>query len=163
VFGHAKGIEEFLCDEKGAEGDAAAEWLAEDEDVGADAGTGKGEPLSGAAEAALDLVEDEEGVELVGKAARLGEELAGAEVDSALAQDGFDEDGAGGLGDGCAEGSEVIAIDELDAGEAGAEVYAVLILSGDGERTEGAAVIGATQGYEAVLLDAAGLASVSAR
>ncbi len=151
VLGHAEGVEELLVDDESAEGDAAAEGLAEDQGVGLNSGAGVGEPVSGTAEATLNLVEDEESVVLVGEAACLDEEGIVDDVDSAFAEDGLDENGGSGVGDRGTKLLEVVAVDEGDVGKAGAEVEAVLVLSGDGERAVGAAVVGVTQCDDAVL------------
>ena len=96
-------MEELVLDEDGAQGEAAAEGLAQDEDVGTHLAVFKGEPASGAAQSALDLVEDQQGVVEVGEAACLCEKGGGALVHTALAEQRLDEDGAGVVVDGCGE------------------------------------------------------------
>ena len=142
MLGHAEGVEEVFVDQEGAEGDTTAERFAEDESVGLDAGAGVGEPIAGAPEAALDFVEDEEGVVLVGEAAGFDEERIVEDVDAAFAKDGLDEDGGRLVGDSRAKLLEVVAVDEGDVGEAGTEVEAIFFLAGDGERSVGTAVVG---------------------
>ena len=61
--------------EDGAERQAAAERLGQRDDVGDDAALLEGEERSGAPEAALDLVEDQDRAGAVGDAARGGEEF----------------------------------------------------------------------------------------
>ena len=151
VFCQAEGVEELFVDYEGAEGDAAAEGFAEDEGVGLNAGAGVGEPVARAAETALDLVEDEEGAVLVCDATGFDEECVVDDVNSTFTEDWLDKNGGGFVGDGGAKLVEVVAVDKGNVREAGAEVEAVFRLPGDGERTVRAAVVGVSQGNDAVL------------
>ena len=151
VPGHAKGVEEIFGDEDGAERETSAEGFAEDDDVGANAAGLGGEPVAGAAEAALDLVEDEHSAVAGREAARGREKGRRALVDAAFPEQGLEEDGAGVLVDGGFELGDVVAVDKGDAREAGAEVGLVLLLAGDGERTKGAAMVGGAKGDDAML------------
>jgi hypothetical protein len=67
VLCNAERVEELFVDQQSAQRNPAAEWLAQDQSVGLDAGARKGEPLAGAAEAGLNLVEDQQSAELVGE------------------------------------------------------------------------------------------------
>ena len=84
-----------------------------------------GEPAARAAEAALDLVEDEDGTMSGGEAARGLEKVGAALVDAAFAEERLEQYGAGVFVDGGLELGEVVAIDKADAGEAGAEVFLI--------------------------------------
>ena len=78
-----------------AERQSAAERLGERDDVGDDAALLEREERSGAPEAALDLVEDQDRAGAVGDAARGGEEVVRERDDAALAHDRLEEDRAG--------------------------------------------------------------------
>src|SRR3954452_17524458 len=83
-----------FADEDGAEGQAAAERLGEGDDVRDDAALLEGEERGGAPEAALDLVEDQDGAGAVGELPCGGEELVCERDDAALAHDRLEDDGA---------------------------------------------------------------------
>ena len=163
VFGHTEGVEELFVDHERAEGDAAAEGLAQDESVGLNAGAGVGEPVARSTEAALDLVEDEESVVLVGDATGFDEEGVVDDMNAALAKDRLEENSSGRVGNGGTKLLEVVAVDEGDVREAGAKVETVLLLPGDRERAVGAAVVGVSQGDDAVLGVMEVLAGMGAR
>ena len=75
--------------------EAAGEGLADRDAVGADPLVLEGEELPGAAEARLDLVEDQEAVVPVGQLAQAPQVAVRRDDDAALALDRLDEDGAG--------------------------------------------------------------------
>ena len=113
---HAEAMKEFLADQQGGERDTAAEGLAEDEDVRSDSAGRIGEPVPGAAQTALDFVQDEQSASRISQFASGLQELRRENVDAALAEDRLKQDGAGVLVDRGAKFRNVIAIDKVDAG-----------------------------------------------
>jgi hypothetical protein len=91
--------------------EAAAEALREADDVGFEPGMLEAEPAAGAAEAGLDLVEDQERAALAAQSLRRVQELGGADVDAALALHRLDDDGGGRVSDRGIEGSNVVERD----------------------------------------------------
>ena len=75
------------------DGHAVAERLGHGDDVGLHAEVLEAEPLAGAAEAGLDLVDHEQDAPLVAQALDALEVLGGGRVDAALALHGFEQDG----------------------------------------------------------------------
>ena len=131
-----------------AHGNAVGDGLGEGGDVGEDAVVLVGEPFAGSAEAALDLVGEQEGAGGVAEFACGGEELSRDGVDAALALDGLDADGADFVGEFCAEVGYVVEADEFDAGHDGFEGLAILLLVRGGDRAHGAAVEAVFEGEE---------------
>ncbi len=130
--------------EHGTHGDAAGERLGQRGDVGPDAVVLVGEPLAGAAEAGLNLIDEQESAGGVAEGAARGEELLADRVDATLALDGLDADGAEFAavagGELLLEVVDVVEGDELDAGDQGIEGLAVLGFVGGRDRAHGAAM-----------------------
>src|SRR5208282_3615799 len=68
---------EMFFGEEGAERHAGGDWLGDGDDVGDDCEALEGEQFAGAAETALDLVENERGLMMVGQGAAGKEEFFG--------------------------------------------------------------------------------------
>ena len=102
----------------------------------------EGKDGSGAAKPALNFVENKRGLVLIGKRAALTEKFCGALQNSAFAENGLENDGAGVRLDGGAEGLDVVPFDKGDIIEQGLETLAILILPGEGHGTECPAMIG---------------------
>lgn len=101
------GVHDLGAGDAGGERVAGGEAFAEADDVGVEVEVFAGEEFAGAIEAGENLVEDEEGVELVAEVPEAFEEVWVSDAFSAAALDGFDEDGAGiALGEGFFDGGE---------------------------------------------------------
>ena len=129
--------------DEGADGHAAAEALGEGDGVGDDTRLLEGEPRPGAADAGLDLVEDEQGACLVGDLAGRLQVAGGGGEHAALPLHRLEDDGAGLVGDGGAQGVDVAPRDVADAGEQRLERLAVGLLVGERQRSGAAPVEGA--------------------
>src|SRR4028119_709339 len=98
--------------------------------------------MSGTSRARLDLVEDEDGAELVAEVAQALQETFGGNVHAALARDGLDQDGRS-LGAGHLPGGFEVTVRGVDhAWEHGSEACLEGWLGGGGEAAVGAAVEG---------------------
>ena len=91
--GHALG--RFRRRQAGADRKAAAERLGQRHDVGRDAGVLIGEQVAGAADAGLDLVEDQQQPVVVAQLAQGAQERVRHHPHAALAHDRLDQDGGG--------------------------------------------------------------------
>src|SRR4029077_20134040 len=130
VLAGAEGGAGVAAGPAGADGHAVAEGLGEGDDVGAHArGVLEPEPAAGAAEAGLDLVEDEEGFVLVAELADGGEGVGWWGLDAAFALDGFEEHGADPVVEGGGEGVGVAVGDVAEAGGEGLEDLLLLGLA----------------------------------
>ena len=126
-----------------AQRNAAGDRLGGDHDVGQNRRVEHliGEVRSGAADAALDFVEDQQRVVPIGQLARLAHVLGGHRKNAAFALHQFEHDGRGACRTPVASSAvDVVAGDEVNAGEERFEIAAVFFLAGDGEGAEGAAV-----------------------
>ncbi len=90
-------LRRLVGDEERADREPVREPLRERDGVRPDPGLLPGEEGAGAPDAALDLVQDQQGAVLVGEGAGGRQELGGRRVDPTLALDGLDQD-RGGLG-----------------------------------------------------------------
>jgi hypothetical protein len=150
-------VHDFVVGQERADGiEAAAQRLADDQAVGADAFPLVGEHLAGAAQAALDLVADQQHVVLLAEGRGLLEEALGRNDDAGLALNGLDDEGAGVRRDGRFESLGVAEGDDLEARGEGAEAVLVLVLGREAHDGRGAAVevVGADDDLGLVLLDA---------
>src|ERR1019366_4231153 len=106
-----RGGEMFFRQER-AERHSRSDWFGNGDDVGhytrRYAEALEGEHFAGAAEAALDLIEDERGLMLVGEGAAGAQEVFGAFKNSAFAKDGLEHDGASVGIDGGAQPFDVV-------------------------------------------------------
>ena len=128
----------------GADRDAAAEPLGDGDDVGV--GHRPGEPLAGAADAGLHLVEPEQRAVVAGDLAGGGEVRGGRDDHARLALDRFEDHGRGLVGDGLRECGLVAVRHEGDVAGQRLERRAVRLLRRQRERAHGAAVEGALGG-----------------
>ena len=128
----------------GADRDAAAQALGHGDDVGV--GHRSGEPLAGAADAGLHLVEPEQRAVVAGDLAGGGEVVGGRDDHARLALDRFEDDGRGLVGDGLRERGLVAVRHEGDVAGQRLERRAVRLLRRQRERAHGAAVEGALGG-----------------
>jgi len=125
--------------------DAAAEPLRQRHDVGHDAVPGVGEPLPGAADAGLHLVDDEQGAVRAGDLAGGGEVALGQRADPGLALDRLEHDRGDVVRHGRAQRLDVAERQVLDAAGQRLERLAVRRSVGQGERPQGASVEGALE------------------
>ena len=90
----------------------------------------EGEDFAGAAEAALDLIEDERGLVLVGERPAGAQEVFGTLEDAAFAKDGLQHDGASVRIDGGVQTLDVVLRHEGHVFEQRLKTFAVLVLAG---------------------------------
>ena len=129
----------------GADGDAAAEALRDRDEVGRGL-RAVGEPLAGASQAGLDLVEPQQRTGLGGDGAR-GRQIAGGRDDDAgLALDRLEHHGGRLVGDGGAERVDVGVRDEGDLARERLERRAVGLLGRQREGAHRATVEGTFRG-----------------
>ncbi len=145
--------------EEGAERHAGGDWLGDGDDVGDDCEALEGEQFAGAAETALDLVENERGLMMVGQGAAGKEEFFGTFEDSALAEDGFQHDGAGVGVDGGVERFNVVLRYKGHVFEHGLKAFAIFFLAGQRHGAESSSVVGTLQSDELRFGIAAGFVS----
>ncbi len=124
----------------GPDREATAQALGEGDDVGHDTVPQVRQPVTGAPDAALHLVEPQQCTVLVGDAARRGEVALGRHHDAGLALDRLQADGRGLVGHGGGECVGVAVRDEGDVTGQRLERLAVGGLRGQRERAHGAAV-----------------------
>ncbi|MCY1486270.1 hypothetical protein D9M68_199090 [compost metagenome] len=135
-----------------AEREAAADALGNGHDIRADARPLMGEKLAGAADAGLNLVEDQEQAEFVAEGAQFLHEFLGRGTDAALALDRLDQDRGGLLGDRILDGRDVAERNLVEPWGLWPETFNVLLLTTGGDRRDRAAVEGALEGDDVKLL-----------
>ena len=126
--------------------EAAADALGDRHDVGRDARPFIGEELAGAADAALDLVEDQQQAVLVAELAQAPQRLRREDADAALALHGLEQDRRGLGADQLLGGVDVVEGDLVEAFDLRAEAFEVFRLAAGGDRRQRAAVEGAFEG-----------------
>src|SRR5258708_4251302 len=99
-----------------------------------------GEEAAGTAEAALNLIGDEESAVLGGEGASAIPESLADRIDAAFTLDCFQEDSADGMVEFRVEIGEVIETHELRAGNDGREGQAILFRGGNADSAESAAM-----------------------
>src|SRR5262249_25413618 len=100
---------------------------------------------------ALDFVGNEQGAVLSGERTRAIPERFADWVDTALALDGFQHDGADGVVEFGFKVADVVEAHELDAGKGRREGQAILLRRSDAERTIGATVKRIVESEDAML------------
>ena len=105
--GNSRG--KFLAGQKCAQRQARRDRFGDGDDVRGHAECLEGKDRSGAAEAALDFVEDQRGAMTVGQDAALPQKVGRTFVDAALAENRLEHDGASLVVDGGAQCVEIIA------------------------------------------------------
>ncbi len=90
--------------------ESAAEALGQAHDVGLDAGVLDREPLAGAAESGLDLVDDQHRAALAADLLRGLQEVRRADVDAAFTLDHFEHDRGGLIGDRLVERRRIVEL-----------------------------------------------------
>src|SRR5204863_9331983 len=123
-----------------AERQSAAERLCEREDVGNDTALLEREERSGASEAALDLVEDQDRAEAIGETPRRGKIVVGQRNDAALAHHRLENDRVCLVADEGFERSDVVRRNELDSGNERLERRAIRLMTRQRQRPRCAAV-----------------------
>ena len=108
---------EFFSGQESAQGQARRDRFCDGDDVRGYAECLEGEDGAGAAEAALDFVEDQGGAMTVGQGAALAQKVGRTFVDAALAENRLEHDGASLVVDGGAQCAEIIARHKLDVFE----------------------------------------------
>jgi len=98
------------------------------------------EPLAGAADAGLDLIEEKQDFPFVAKGAQAGHEIGRGGNNPALALHGLAQNGDGGGRERRAHGIEVVELRQGEAGHEGLKSLLVLGLAGGGHGGEGPAV-----------------------
>src|ERR1700674_187661 len=154
---------ELFLDEKGAERDSRGDGLGDGDDVRSHAESLEGEDGSGAAEPALDLIENQRGTMAVGEGSAFFQKLHGTLVDSTFAEDGFEHDGASVVVHRGAQSFSVVARDKLHVLEQRLKTFAVFVLPGYGHGSETAAVIRAFERDQLALGGASGTVPGEAR
>lgn len=144
-------LRDRLRDDGCADGEPVAEGLGGGDDVrvGFPGKVGVCPELARAAEAALDFVVDEDGVDFGAFLAERDEEVCVCGVDPAFALDGLDDHAAGLRGDE-GEGGGVVEGGVGEAREERGEGGLVFWVGGGGEGAEGAPVEGVVEGEEVV-------------
>ncbi len=142
----------------GADGHAVAERLRERDHVGAHAVVLEAEPLAGATEAGLHLVDDQQQVALVAQPPHALEELDGGRVDPAFALHRLEEDRGHRRVDGRLERVEVVPRDVAEPLGQRLERLVLGRLARGVQGGQGAAVEGAVGADDLVLPVAAPLA-----
>jgi hypothetical protein len=127
-------------DERGNREQAAAQRLADDDGVGTDAFVHVGEPGAGAAEARLDLVDDQQDVARGAQFARGAQESRRRRDYAGFALDRFDQDRAGVLVDRLAESRDVAEVEVPEPRRERAEVGAVVVFGGETDHGRGSSV-----------------------
>src|ERR1035438_10161004 len=105
--------------------------------VGHDAEVLEGEELPGASQSALNLVEDERGLVLVGQLAARLQEFGRRFLDATFALDGLQHDTADLVVHRIAQRFHIVARHEAHAFQHGIEALAILCLAGERERAHG--------------------------
>ena len=105
---------------------AAANGFRQRDDIGHDAGMLEAEPLAGAPEAGLNLVDDEHGASGIAAFAQRLQVLACGGMHAALALNGFDHDSGCVFCDRRLRRRDVIESDMLDAGQPVLEGFPIL-------------------------------------
>ena len=145
------------------DGDAAREALGGGDDVGAHADLFIGKERAGAATARLHFVQDEKGVVLVAELAHaLGERRIHGKH-AAFALHGFEDHGAGLLGNLLFKSGDVVEGEMRDRARTRTEARGVLVLPAHAHREEGAAVEAVCEGDDLVLLFAEVVKGCAAR
>ena len=145
--GHA--LAGFRRRQTGADRKAAAERLGDGHDVGSDPGMLISEQIAGAANAGLDLVEDQQQAVVVAQLAQRAQKCVRHDAHAALAHHRLDQDG-GGLGpDGLLDRIEIGERHLVEARHRRAEAVEIFLVAGRGQRRQRAAVEGALEGDDA--------------
>ena len=126
--------------------------LARRHNVGRDAGVLIAEQVAGAADAGLDLVEDQQQAVLVAQLAQALEESVRQHAHAALAHHRLDHDGAGLRADRLLGRFQIGISHLIEAFDRRAEAFQVFLVAGGGDGRERAAVEGAFEGDDAVAL-----------
>ncbi len=130
----------FLAREAGAHREAAADPLGGGHDVGDDAVMLVGVELTGAGDAALNLVEHQHQIMLVAGGAKAGEEFVRAGADAALALNRLDQETGRVLVDRGQRRAEVVELDHLEPRKQRREAVDHLGLIGRADRRHRPAV-----------------------
>ena len=131
--------------EKRAQRQPGGDGLGNANHVRHDAEVLEGEELPGTPQSALDLVEDERGLVLVGQLAARLQKFGRRFLDATLALDGLQHDTANLVVHRIAQRFHIVARHEAHAFQHGIEVLAILCLAGERERPHGASVKGILQ------------------
>ncbi|CDX33909.1 hypothetical protein MPLA_1690011 [Mesorhizobium sp. ORS 3359] len=138
--------------EAGAHREAAADALGDRHQVRRDAGPFMREQLAGAADAALDLVEDQKQAVLVAELPQPFQGLRRHRANAALALHGLDQDGRGLRRDRLFRGIDVVKCNLVEAFDLGPEALEIFVLAAGGDRRQRAAVERAFEGDDAKTL-----------
>src|SRR3546814_11895482 len=106
-----------------------------------------GKKLACPADAALDLVENEQETVLVAQAPQCLHEILLHQPQAALALDRLDQDGRRGVGDRGLQGVEIAEGNLIETGHFRAEAFEIFRLPAGRDRGQRAAVEGAFEGY----------------
>jgi hypothetical protein len=115
----------------------------------------KGVEGSSTTESALNLIENERGLMLIGEGAAFAEKLGRTFQNSAFAENRLEHDGAGVGIDGSTKRVQVVARDEGHVFKERFEALAVFVLPGERHGTESSAVVGTLESNETRLSVAA--------
>ena len=137
---HAAG--DAVGGENCAQRQSGGEWFGDGDDVRLEAVVLVGKPASGAAQAALDFVENQQRATALGQLARGLQKFRADRIDAALALNRFQTNGADAAIELALQIVDVVEANETDAGQQRRKGMAILRLSGGGQRSKGAAVEG---------------------
>ncbi len=138
-----QGVGQRLAEDDRADRHAAGQAFGQRDAVGHQAVVFVGEEGAGAADARLDLIEQEQQPALVAEAAQALEVVEVGRVDAGLALDRLEEDAAGGLVECLSGGREVVVGYVAEAGHERREAGLDPRIAGGGQGRQGAAVEGA--------------------
>src|SRR5208283_2254293 len=141
-------VGEVLLRQERSERDSGGDGLGYGDYVGHHVETLEGEDLAGAPETALDFVEDESGVMMIGKSAAGEQEFLRTLEDAAFSKNGFEHDGAGVGIDGCVQRLDVVLRHKGYVIEQRLETLAIFFLAGQGHGAKGATMIRTLQRHE---------------
>ena len=121
-----------------AHGDAAGQRFGGGHDIRQYDRIGKliGEVLARAADAALDLVENQQRIVAIGQLARLADVFHGHGEDAALALYPFDDNACGAFADNLFQRDFIVGWNEVRAGKQRLKIAAIFFLAGDGESAQ---------------------------
>ena len=145
----------FFLGQKSSQRQPGGNWFGDGNNVRNHAERLEGEDGAGAAETALNFVENQGGLVTIGERTAFLEKACRTFVNSAFAEDWFEDDGAGAVVHGSVQGSNIIARDKLYLFKQRLESLAVFVLPGERHGAESSSVVRTLKSHQLTL----GLAS----
>ena len=158
---HAGG--RFVGRKASAEREAAADALGDAHDIRRNAGPFMREKAAGAADAALDFVEDQQKAVVVADGAQRPQEFRIDRAHAALALHGLDEDAGGRLGDSGLDRIEIAKRHLVEAGGLGAEAFDIFLIAAGRDRRRRATMEGTVEGDDVELFRVSLVEVIAAR